>query len=491
MARPVKPPYSLPARRVLVSLHRLTSLKTLTLFTSFFLSVAVLSMARIDTATGRQSMSWLRRAHRNVNLQPLNHLDTTQEIAEFYDTGLPAVVLSLHQICPHCAVGITPHARELQFLGLESFICSSFESAQGSEEYPNRDCAAADRAWAKHPTSTSAPCCSNATLVMASIAMMTERNEYGIQAMPLATLLTGGSDPSYDSVPRFITKYIDQHQFLVQVVISQDQHMAAAQYHAHWINKENAPGLVRTEATYWSFNYSNPHLATQLQAIMLAFLALTFMQDRWLRNAAKARQARSAARALHAARADLAHGETRHAAGAISSAAPPEPARANGGGGGGGGGEGPPGGSASNDGARVPKQQSLRSFLLQHMDVNKDGKVDASDLLVLLGKEHPDESLALARAVAGGVSAGDVSSKEQTASRFYVLAIEWPSTLLPLVLEVARPYLALPTWANLVAASEMLLSIRLFHDAAHVVPPCGFFNRILTRKPTHPRLLEP
>ena len=65
--------------------------------------------------------------------------------------------------------------------------------------YPSRDCVEEDAAWALNPSSLTAPCCANATLVRASVAMMTEALAYGITELDLETLLSGGTDPSYSS----------------------------------------------------------------------------------------------------------------------------------------------------------------------------------------------------------------------------------------------------------------------------------------------------
>ena len=154
------------------------------------------------------------------------------DVASYLDESLALVVAELQTICSTCLVGITPHAQDMTFLGLEDFVCSDFHSSAGSQYYPPRDCAAEDAAWAAYPSSDSAPCCRNATLTRASVAMMTEELAYGITHLPLATLLAGGSDPSYDSTEYFVQFYAQRRRFIVQLIVSRAQRMAATAYHA-------------------------------------------------------------------------------------------------------------------------------------------------------------------------------------------------------------------------------------------------------------------
>ena len=189
-------PWSLPVRRVVLDLQWSGRAKQLLTFVLFFAVLVTLGSLRTNTPKGHETLSWLREAHERAELKELSDLNTVDEVSEFYSHGLPQVADALVDICSNCLLAMTPHEQELAFLGLESFICSGFDSTQGSSHYPERDCAAADASWAAHPTSDSAPCCLNATLVTASIAMMTEMTDYGVTSLPLHTLLNGGSTNS-------------------------------------------------------------------------------------------------------------------------------------------------------------------------------------------------------------------------------------------------------------------------------------------------------
>ena len=130
--------------------------------------------------------------------------------------SLVDVVSELKRICTNCEVGLTPKQRDMTFLGLDDFICSDFDSTVGQRHYPSRNCPLEDAAWAASPSSLTAPCCSNATLVRGSVAMMTESIAYGITELPLTRLLGGGSDPSYSSTEYFVNHYVETKAFILQ-----------------------------------------------------------------------------------------------------------------------------------------------------------------------------------------------------------------------------------------------------------------------------------
>ena len=59
--------------------------------------------------------------------------------------------------------------------------------------------------------------------------MMTEALAYGITSLPLTTLLSGGSDPSYSSTEYFVRFYIDHFRFILQVL---GLHLSHSRAHA-------------------------------------------------------------------------------------------------------------------------------------------------------------------------------------------------------------------------------------------------------------------
>ena len=82
---------------------------------------------------------------------------------------------------------------------------------------------------------------------------MTEALAYGITSLPLETLLTGGTDPSYSSTEYFVQFYADHYNFLLQLIVSRGQRMAGSSFYVG-PRRRDAPDRVeviprRTVAT--------------------------------------------------------------------------------------------------------------------------------------------------------------------------------------------------------------------------------------------------
>ena len=167
-------PLELPMRLVLSEVKWFNGMKSLLLFLFFYILYVSTSVIRIDWWEGYQTLSWLDEAHETARVTPMEKYASVGEISKYLEKDLGKVARELHDICRNCELGISPRSQDMQFLGLTDFVCSDFKSEEGSEHYPSRDCAVEDARWSKHPTSTSAPCCDNATLVTASMGMMTE-----------------------------------------------------------------------------------------------------------------------------------------------------------------------------------------------------------------------------------------------------------------------------------------------------------------------------
>ena len=347
----------------LIHLQWMAHCKSLLLFICGYLLFAHINSRRMDVPFGRVTLKWLQQAHDKVHLKPLDELDDTSSSAAMMLDGLPQVVDALQNMCDTCAVGLTSHEEDLRFLGLDSFVCSDFDSEKNTEAYPMRDCAVQDSQWARAPTSDTAPCCQNASLVKASIAIMAKHERTGLRHASLSSLSEDVEAAAFDYVERHVTR----DQFLMQLIVSRRQRLAAAQYRADWVDRVAAPDKLATSTTFWSANYSIPKELAMLKALLLIILALTFFHDQRMQKADAAREA------LRRQRAER---------------------------------EGP-------------------------------------------SKKASDGELELR-------------------SRWYVLLIEIPSTIGPVVLEGARYVLDLPTWHFAVTCVEMLLSVRLFHDAAAV-----------------------
>ena len=169
------PPELLPVRRVLIHMRWLADFRQFVIFSTFFALYVTLCTVRIDWWHGRRTLVWFSQAHEAVSLQALETAETAAAASHMLEAGLPSAIQRLHHICSTCNVGLTTAQKDLAFVDLQDFVCSDFDSQIGVQKYPDRDCIQEDAQWAASPQASTAPCCQNATLVKASIAMMTEK----------------------------------------------------------------------------------------------------------------------------------------------------------------------------------------------------------------------------------------------------------------------------------------------------------------------------
>ena len=161
-------------RKALAGMRWIVAFKSLVLFTAFYISYVSLSTVRMDWWAGHETITWLHEAHDKAHVPRMDSMDSLHQVTTYIDHDLAKVVSMLKATCISCQVALSPKATDLGFLGLDDFVCSDFDSISGSNDYPKRDCKLADASWAARPTSKSAPCCENATLIQASMGMMTE-----------------------------------------------------------------------------------------------------------------------------------------------------------------------------------------------------------------------------------------------------------------------------------------------------------------------------
>lgn len=277
-------PLELPMRRTLSYLRWIAGIKTMILFLVFYGVYISLSVVRLDWWQGHETLTFLKESHRFLGIKPIEELHSVKSIASYLEHDLGTVIAELHthHECATCQVGITPMKRDMKFLSLTDFVCSDFDSNVGTDHYPPRDCEVEDKEWAADPTSTSAPCCRDSRLVTASLSMMTEHIKYGITSMPLKQLLNGGTDPSYSSSEYFLVHHIKQERFMLQLVISRGQRMAAVEYHASRFT-EDAPERVVPIETFWSFNYASPLPGVLAWLLLVAgcYVVAHDLRDHW------------------------------------------------------------------------------------------------------------------------------------------------------------------------------------------------------------------
>ncbi|KAJ1638477.1 hypothetical protein T492DRAFT_206012 [Pavlovales sp. CCMP2436] len=289
-------------RPALYDLNQSEGVKGFVLFVLYFCLYFVLQAMRIDAAWGRSTLQWFDEASHGLSLDgplvsalnepscaghwrgasdagelcfwPFTLLTQVEQVVDFVGAGIPQLVSSVSRVCPRCDIAITPSAADLRLLNLTSFVCTSFDSSAGTDSYPSRDCAAENKIWASKPSIESAPCCDDARLVRLSLELM------GIASLPdahfadSASLSAAKGRPSEElaraGARAFVSDAIDR-KYVVQMVISRAERMVGAEFHAEWVSREWAPGVVKTRLAFWTYRFDNT--ATQQTLVRLTALA--------------------------------------------------------------------------------------------------------------------------------------------------------------------------------------------------------------------------
>jgi len=212
--------------------------------------------------------------------------ETTDDLMVFLSSRISVFASGMKRVCPSCQVNIATVGISLESLSLAQFACADFDSVEGTNNYPSRDCGAADSAWAANPRVDRAPCCQNETLVRASVAMMARAISTGEQQAGMASLL---SDKG--TWEDFIEHQLDQRDSLVQVIISRGQRMVGINYIAARMDWEWAPGAVTVFKSYWSRRYDMPGTLTWFLVFCILFGTLSvihYLGECWAMNVSKA-----------------------------------------------------------------------------------------------------------------------------------------------------------------------------------------------------------
>mmetsp|Transcript_44285 Transcript_44285/g.137927 ORF Transcript_44285/g.137927 Transcript_44285/m.137927 type:complete len:724 (+) Transcript_44285:75-2246(+) len=175
----------------------------------------------------------------------------------------------LQSYCPDCLVGITKEHTSMKKTSLAAFACADFDSTVGTNDYPPRDCATADAAWARFPTPTEAPCCGNHTLVMASIMMMARSHERGETHMPLEVLVHQGKDEA--ALKAMVRSQLNRSDTVLQLIISRAQRMVGIHYTAQEGYVPWTPSVVRASMRFWFRRYDIPAMLDLLKVLYWLF----------------------------------------------------------------------------------------------------------------------------------------------------------------------------------------------------------------------------
>jgi len=268
----------LPVRRVAEELNWLENFRGFVLFLLFFACYFSLNTVRLDWWKGHETIKMLEATRDGLKIPALVDGGSLMEANTYLVHGLPEIAVSLKKHrCLNCKIGITPINHDMNHLSMAQFICSDFLSIADSDEYPSRDCAAADAAFALNPSATedTTPCCADATLVRASVAAMAAVGTSAEVPQTLEELL-GGVD---ELTSQLLEKRIDESGGLYQVIVSRELRMAGIQYYATWDDKENAPGHITPKSQFWTYSYNHSVVKDYLLILVLAFGILSLMHE--------------------------------------------------------------------------------------------------------------------------------------------------------------------------------------------------------------------
>ena len=268
----------LPVRRVAEELNWLENFRGFILFGLFFACYFALNTVRLDWWTGHETIKMLEASRDGLKIPALVDTGSLKDANTYLVHGLPEIVVSLKENrCLNCKVGITPINHDMNHLSMGQFICSDFLSIADSDEYPSRDCPAADAAFALNPSATeeTTPCCSDATLVRASVAAMAAVGT-SVEVPETLEELLGGVD---ELTSQLLEKHIDESGVLYQVIVSRELRMAGIQYYATWDDKVNAPGRITPKSQFWSYSYDHDVAKDYMLVLVLAFGILSLMHE--------------------------------------------------------------------------------------------------------------------------------------------------------------------------------------------------------------------
>ena len=301
--------------------HRLDwidGFKGFVLFGIFNVIYMTLTTLRTDWMFSFSTREHYERARTNIGAMAFDQRTTIGQQVDFLNQDFDMLTTNLASVCVDCRVALTDANKDLKDMDLTEFVCTDFDSTEGSDSYPDRDCTAVDADYAAAPASTKAPCCMNQALVQASMAIMTwnrfapeflERDFLTPGVISIADLTEidykftkGPPNFGSDSLAQWkrdvfnrIAPKIPSHStragsylyvtnsvlegFIAQVIVSRSQHMIGIECKAQWLNYVNSPGIVVPTQTFWSFNFNVPPAIILLNAFMYIFWFLTIAHE--------------------------------------------------------------------------------------------------------------------------------------------------------------------------------------------------------------------
>jgi hypothetical protein len=202
---------------------------------------------------------------------------------DFLVENLMRAPMTLKDLCSTCAIAITPKPEPIRLLSESDFICTDFEVlADGKGAGPLRSgCRgngprkianlAVDLAWVRDPSTATAPCCKNLTVMYASLYLLGTSavledighpNASAVTHMPFHELqaafnvhrATGSpalkrfSGVDIDPIQHFILRNIHSNGHFLQLLISRNQCAAASRAVCLWVAAAARLGTLHAAA---------------------------------------------------------------------------------------------------------------------------------------------------------------------------------------------------------------------------------------------------
>ena len=157
------------------------------------------------------------------------------DLYNFLTTELLDIPGAMVEVCENCAMSITQSPKGIQVLTEADFICTDSDVHEfGNAELTEKPSCmleeligqpgSIDYEWAANPTTLTAPCCNNATLILASMLLLS-RSELaggGVAADTLVNLMSTNADRLNDAKRGFVLQHVHGDGNFVQVLISPD-----------------------------------------------------------------------------------------------------------------------------------------------------------------------------------------------------------------------------------------------------------------------------
>ena len=197
------------------------------------------------------------------------------DLYNFLTTELLDIPGALFEVCENCAMSITQSPKGIQVLTEADFICTDSDVHEfGTAELTTKPSCMLDELigqpgsidyeWAANPTTLTAPCCNNATLILASMLLLSRSSLSGggVAADDLADLMLMNANRLNDAKRGFVLQHVHGDGNFVQVLISRGERVLGLKYGAffqdegcrdpnfvkHW--NENHDVMRATNGTY-------------------------------------------------------------------------------------------------------------------------------------------------------------------------------------------------------------------------------------------------